>query len=56
MREITQAAHTVFKTQYQIVWVTRFCRKILAEGVAESTDCPAFDINSAKDARFRERV
>ncbi len=28
------AAHTVYKTQYHIVWVTRYRRKILVEGVA----------------------
>ena len=30
-----KAAHTVYKTQYHIVWVTRFRRKILVEGVAK---------------------
>ena len=28
-----RAAHTVYKTQYQIVWVTRFRRKVLVPGV-----------------------
>ncbi|NGZ07950.1 MAG: IS200/IS605 family transposase [Nitrospira sp. LK70] len=28
------AAHTVYKTKYHIVWVTRYRRKILVEGVA----------------------
>ena len=28
-----RAAHTVYKTQYHIVWVTRFRRKILVPGV-----------------------
>ena len=29
------AAHTVYKTQYHIVWVTRYRRKILVHGIAE---------------------
>lgn len=33
--KLHKAAHTVYKTQYHIVWVTRFRRKILVEGVAE---------------------
>ncbi len=28
-----RAAHTVYKTQYHIVWVTRFRRKVLVPGV-----------------------
>lgn len=28
-----KSAHTVYKTQYHIVWVTRFRRKILTRGV-----------------------
>lgn len=32
---LKKAAHTVYKTQYHIVWVTRFRRKILKEGVRE---------------------
>ena len=32
--KLHKAAHTVYKTQYHIVWVTRFRRKILVEGVA----------------------
>ncbi len=31
--KLRKAAHTVYKTQYHIVWVTRFRRKILVEGV-----------------------
>ena len=31
--KLHKAAHTVYKTQYHIVWVTRFRRKILVEGV-----------------------
>ncbi len=27
-------AHTVYKTQYHIVWVIRYRREILVEGVA----------------------
>ena len=30
-----KAAHTVYKTQYHIVWVTRFRRKILVQGVEQ---------------------
>ena len=33
--KLHKAAHTVYKTQYHIVWVTRFRRKILVEGVAK---------------------
>ena len=29
------SAHTVYKTQYHIVWVTRYRRKILVRGIAE---------------------
>jgi len=29
-----RSAHTVYKTQYHIVWVTRFRRKVLVPGVA----------------------
>ena len=31
--KLHKAAHTGYKTQYHIVWVTRFRRKILVEGV-----------------------
>jgi putative transposase len=31
--ELHKSAHTVYKTQYHIVWVTRFRRKILTKGV-----------------------
>jgi REP-associated tyrosine transposase len=34
--KLYKAAHTVYKTQYHIVWVTRFRRTILGEGVAKS--------------------
>ncbi len=33
--KLHKAAHTVYKTQYHIVWVTRFRRKILVEGIAK---------------------
>ena len=29
-----RSAHTVYKTQYHVVWVTRFRRKVLVPGVA----------------------
>ena len=32
--KLHKQAHTVYKTQYHIVWVTRFRRKILTPGVA----------------------
>jgi putative transposase len=32
---VIKAAHTVYRTQYHIVWVTRFRRKILVPGVAQ---------------------
>ena len=32
--KLHRAAHTVYKTPYHIVWVTRYRRKILVEGVA----------------------
>ena len=32
--KLHKAAHTVSKTQYHIVWVIRYRRKILVEGVA----------------------
>ena len=33
--KLHKAAHTGYKTQYHIVWVTRYRRKILVEGVAK---------------------
>ncbi len=32
---LIKAAHSVYQTQYHIVWVTRFRRKILVRGVTE---------------------
>ena len=32
--KLHDAAHTVYKTQYNIVWETRFQHRILVEGVA----------------------
>ena len=32
--KLQKTAHTVYKTQYHIVWVTRYRRKILVKGVA----------------------
>ncbi len=32
--KLQKAAHTVYKTPYHIVWVTRYRRKILTKGVA----------------------
>ena len=32
--KLQKAAHTVYKTQYHIVWVTQYRRKILVKGVA----------------------
>jgi putative transposase len=32
---LIKSAHTVYRTQYHIVWVTRFRRKILNKGVQE---------------------
>jgi REP-associated tyrosine transposase len=34
--KLHKAAHTVYKTQYPIVWVTRYRRTILVRGIAES--------------------
>lgn len=34
--KLHKAAHRVYKTQYHIVWVTRYRRKILVRGTAES--------------------
>lgn len=34
--KLHKAAYTVFKTQYHIVWVTRYRRKILVRGLAEA--------------------
>jgi len=31
--KIFKAAHTVYKTQYHLVWITRYGRKILVSGV-----------------------
>ena len=33
--KLHKQAHTVYKTQYHIVWVTRYRRKILVPGVVE---------------------
>jgi len=32
---LKKSAHTVYKTQYHIVWITPFRRKILLKGVKE---------------------
>jgi len=32
--KLHKAAHTVYKTQHHIVWVTRYRRKILTKGIA----------------------
>ena len=32
---LIKSAHSVYRTQYHIVWITRFRRKILKKGVAE---------------------
>ena len=34
--KLHKEAHTVYKTQFHIVWVTRYRRKILVEGIDES--------------------
>ena len=31
--KLYKSAHTVYKTQYHIVWITRYRRKILVTGV-----------------------
>jgi len=31
--KLYKAAHTVYKTQYYIVWITRYRRKILVTGI-----------------------
>jgi len=31
--KLYRAAHTVYKTQYHIVWITKYRRKILVTGV-----------------------
>lgn len=33
--KLHRQAHVVYKTQYHIVWVTRYRRKILVEGIAK---------------------
>ncbi|MDH5499280.1 MAG: IS200/IS605 family transposase [Nitrospira sp.] len=33
--KLHRQAHVVYKTQYHVVWVTRYWRKILVPGVAE---------------------
>ena len=33
--KLKKSAHTVYKTQYHIVWITRYRRKILVKGVKE---------------------
>jgi putative transposase len=32
---LRKSAHTVYKTQYHIVWITRYRRKILVKGVKD---------------------
>ena len=34
--KLHRQAHVVYKAQYHLVWVTRYRRKILVPGVAES--------------------
>jgi putative transposase len=33
--QLRKSAHTVYKTQYHVVWITRFRRKILVKGVKQ---------------------
>jgi len=33
--KLKKSAHTVYKTQYHIVWITRYRRKILVKGVKD---------------------
>lgn len=33
--KLHRQAHVVYKTQYHLVWVTRYRRKILVPGIAE---------------------
>jgi len=33
--KLRKSAHTVYKTQYHVVWITRFRRKILLKGVRD---------------------
>jgi REP element-mobilizing transposase RayT len=33
--KLRKSAHTVYKTQYHIVWITRYRRKILVKGVKD---------------------
>jgi hypothetical protein len=34
--KLNRQAHVVYETQYHLVWVTRYRKKILVPGVAES--------------------
>jgi putative transposase len=40
-----KAAHTVYKTQYHIVWITRFQRKILLKGIKDDMKIKLLEIN-----------
>ena len=33
--KLQRQAHVVYKTQYHVLWVTRYRRKILVKGIAE---------------------
>ena len=33
--KLRKSAHTVYKTQYHLVWITRYRRKILVKGVKD---------------------
>lgn len=42
--KLKKLAHTVYKTQYHIVWITRFRRKILVKGVKQFLEVKLHEI------------
>ena len=54
--KLQQAAHTVYKTQYHVVWVTRYRRKILVKGVAQSLRVVLQEVRKFHPDRFLEEV
>ena len=54
--KLHKAAHTVYKTQYHIVWVTRYRRKILVRGLAEALRLMLQEVRKLHPDWFSEEI
>ena len=54
--KLHKAAHTVYKTQYHIVWVTRYRRKILVRGMAEALRIMLQEVRKFHPDWFMEEI